>query len=113
MKVQVPVKAIEELAASGLTNYISPDVMIESFGHVTATTGTDLVRTQSSLLGLITTSSLDGSGIGIAVLDSGVDTGHRAFDGGRINSTKTSQLRITRTLTLMVMGLTLLHLRLE
>lgn len=53
MKVQVPVKAIEDLAASGLTNYISPDVTLESFGHVTATTGTDLVRTQASLLGRV------------------------------------------------------------
>ena len=79
MKVQVPVNAIEDLAASGLTNYISPDVTLESFGHVTATTGTDLVRTQASLLGW-GTSTLDGAGIGIAVLDSGVDTCHRAFD---------------------------------
>lgn len=77
LKVQLPVKAIEELAASGLTNYVSPDVTLESFGHVTSTTGTDLVRSQSSILGLITTSTLDGANIGIAVLDSGVDSAHQ------------------------------------
>ncbi|HEY0430779.1 MAG TPA: S8 family serine peptidase, partial [Pyrinomonadaceae bacterium] len=80
LKVQLPVKTVEELAASGLTNYVSPDVTLESFGHVTSTTGTDLVRVQASLLGLITTSTLDGEGIGIAVLDSGVDSAHRSFD---------------------------------
>src|SRR6185295_16382525 len=79
LKVQIPVSAVDELAASGLTNYISPDVTLESFGHVTTTTGTELVRVQSTLLGLLTTSKLDGAGIGIAVLDSGIDTSHRAF----------------------------------
>src|SRR3989454_3771762 len=76
MKIQVPVKAIEELAANHLTNYISPDVKLETLGHVTATTGTDLIRTQTDgLLGL-GGNSFDGTGIGIAVLDSGVDVAH-------------------------------------
>jgi serine protease AprX len=82
MKVQVPVGAIEDLAASGLTNYISPDVKIESFGHVTSTTGTDLIRTVSSggILGILpTTTTFDGRGIGVAVLDSGVDNGHASI----------------------------------
>ena len=46
---------------------------MEAFGHITATTGTDVVRTQSSgaILGLIpTTYQLDGKNIGIAILDS-------------------------------------------
>ena len=81
LKVEVPVSAVEELAASGLTNYISPDVKLESFGHITATTGTDLIRSNSSLLGLVTTSTLDGDGIGIAVLDSGIDSAHRSVYG--------------------------------
>jgi hypothetical protein len=74
LQVEIPVKAIEALASSGLTNYISPDVPVRSFGHVTATTGADLVRTQSL------TATLDGLGIGIAVLDSGIDSEHRSFD---------------------------------
>src|SRR5437763_6472689 len=85
LRVEVPVGALKELAASGATNYISPDRTVRSFGHVTATTGTDLVRTQpsGSLVGGIlttTTTTLDGSGIGIAIIDSGIDAGHRAFN---------------------------------
>jgi serine protease AprX len=79
MKVELPAKAIEALAKSRAANYISPDVKLESFGHVTATTGTDQIRTQSC--GLLCTNTYDGSGIGIAVLDSGVDTAHAAFGG--------------------------------
>src|SRR5256886_1089768 len=85
MKVDLPVKAVDALMKSGSMNYISPDVKMESFGHVTATTGADQIRTQTttstSLLGVVTTTTttLDGTGIGIAVLDSGVDVEHRAF----------------------------------
>ncbi|HEY0348276.1 MAG TPA: S8 family serine peptidase, partial [Pyrinomonadaceae bacterium] len=79
MKVDLPVKAVDALMKSGSMNYISPDVKMESFGHVTATTGTDQIRTQSC--GLLCTTTYDGTGIGIAVLDSGVDNGHAAFGG--------------------------------
>ncbi|HXI61482.1 MAG TPA: S8 family serine peptidase, partial [Pyrinomonadaceae bacterium] len=73
MKVDVPVKAVDALMKSGSMNYISPDVKLESFGHITATTGVDLVRSQPS------GTTLDGTGIGIAVIDSGIDTGHSSF----------------------------------
>ena len=46
-------------------------------GHVTNTTGTQQVRAQKSLLGLNNT--LDGSGVTIAVLDSGIDSKHKSF----------------------------------
>src|SRR5712691_9642666 len=83
MYVQLPAKAIEELAKRKVTNYISPNVKLESFGHVTATTGTDLVRNAPSLLaGLLGASAIDGTGIGVAVLDSGIDGGHDAFTYG-------------------------------
>src|SRR5256714_5384475 len=79
MKVDLPIKAVDALMKSGSMNYISPDVKMESFGHITATTGTDQIRTQSC--GLLCTTTYDGTGIGIAVLDSGVDNGHAAFGG--------------------------------
>ncbi len=85
IKVDLPAKAIEELAKRNSVNHISPDVKLESFGHVTATTGTDLIRTQQNNTGVLgtglaaSTTTFDGTGIGIAVLDSGLDTGHRAF----------------------------------
>ena len=47
IKVELKAKAIEALAKSSSTNFISPDVTLESFGHVTATTGADQIRTQS------------------------------------------------------------------
>ncbi|MDT5123980.1 MAG: serine protease AprX, partial [Acidobacteriota bacterium] len=88
LNIEVPVKAIEEIAKSGLTNHLSPNRKLESFsyGHVVMTTGTDQVRNQpsSSLIsGILTTvnTTLNGSGIGIAILDSGVDTAHAAFVG--------------------------------
>src|ERR1041385_5161191 len=98
MKVELPAKAIASLAKIDGANFISPDVKLESFGHVTATTGTDLIRTQSttttsvSLLGLTTTTTTtttyDGAGIGIAILDSGIDNTHDAFAGSRIKFNK-------------------------
>src|SRR4029079_2718055 len=44
-------------------------------GHLSATTGADQVRATTNS----TSSSLDGSGIGIAIVDSGIDTNHRSF----------------------------------
>src|SRR5947209_6102898 len=85
LNIELPVQAIEKIASSKLARHMSLDRKINSFGHVTATTGTDLIRNQSSnsLLGPVTTSTtFDGSGIGIAILDSGIDAGHAAFSGG-------------------------------
>src|SRR5438270_4910348 len=86
MKVDLPVQAIEALAKSNSMNFISPDVRMLNldYGHVVKTTGTDQVRNpqSGSLLGnLLGSTTIDGTGIGIAVLDSGVDTSHAAFTG--------------------------------
>src|ERR1044072_4838537 len=83
MKVGLRVQAMESLLKSESMNYISPDVKVKSFGHVTATTGTDQIRNSQGLLaGLLGASAIDGTGIGIAVLDSGLDTSHEAFTNG-------------------------------
>jgi len=88
VKIEAPLGKLEKLAASGNTRYLSLDRKVQTLGHVTATTGTDLVSKQTTTtttttLGVSTTNSstvtLDGTGIGIAVVDSGVDTGHVAF----------------------------------
>ena len=82
MRVEVPAAALKELASSGETRYLSPDRTIRSLGHVTTTTGTDAIRTQTSgcLLGLACSSTTyDGDGIGIAIIDSGIDVSHKAF----------------------------------
>src|SRR5215213_552241 len=76
--VEVPASMIAELAADPDVSYLSPDREVQSFGHVSVTTGADAVRA-ASVPG--TTSALDGSGVGIAVLDSGIYTGHLSFRG--------------------------------
>jgi subtilisin family serine protease len=54
---------------------------------VTVTTGTQQVRSQKSLLGL--NGTLDGSGVTIAVLDSGIDSKHKSFaTSGKIKFSK-------------------------
>jgi subtilisin family serine protease len=82
--VSLPPQAIEALAARGDVRYVSPDREVGAAGHVEATTGTGEVRVQSliSLLGITTTTTLDGEGVGIAVVDSGIDAGHAVFRDG-------------------------------
>ncbi|HVS81225.1 MAG TPA: S8 family serine peptidase [Pyrinomonadaceae bacterium] len=83
LRIEAPLSILEKLAASGNTRYLSLDRPVQSLGHVTATTGADLIRNQTmtSPLGVTTNTKLDGTGIGIAVLDSGMDTDHVDFRG--------------------------------
>src|SRR5256714_5070948 len=75
--LELPAGMVDELAADGDVTYVSPDRDVKTLGHVSLTTGTDAVRTQTTPGGKNYT--LDGSGIGIAVLDSGMYTTHQAF----------------------------------
>jgi subtilisin family serine protease len=80
--VELPLNAVEALAARKEVRYISLDRPISAFGHLVTTTGTSSVRTQTtSLLGglITTTTTFDGRGIGIAIIDSGIDSHHAAF----------------------------------
>ena len=88
IQAEVPVKALEELAARNEVHHLSADREVRAFGHVSATTGADDVRQQTatSVLGATTSYTLNGSGIGIAILDSGMDTGHKAFRAGDDNA---------------------------
>ena len=84
LSLSLPPKAVEALAARGDVRYVSPDRQVNASGHVETTTGTGEVRTQTlvSLPGIPVTTTLDGGGVGIAVVDSGVDAGHAAFRDG-------------------------------
>src|ERR1051325_2602378 len=73
--VNLPVTAALALAARADVAYVSLDREVKTLGHVSLTTGADGVRNANGT----TTSGLDGTGIGIALLDSGIDTSHRAF----------------------------------
>src|ERR1044072_1896713 len=78
--VELPASVLEELASFSEVEFVSADSAVASFGHVSATTGTDAGRTQTkTLLGITTTTTLDGTGIGIAIIDSGIDTNHTSF----------------------------------
>ena len=80
--VDLPLNAVAALASRKEVQYISLDRPVNSFGHLESTTGTAAIRTQTttSLLGLITSTTVyDGHGIGIAILDSGIDVHHVSF----------------------------------
>jgi len=72
--LDVPASIVEAIASFPEVSFISIDSEIRSFGgHVARTSGTDNVRTMS------TDGALDGNGIGIAILDSGIYGAHTAF----------------------------------
>src|SRR6185369_4939451 len=76
--VSLPLSALQSLSSSGLINYISPDRSTQTTGHVEDTTGAAQMRTQpaSGSRGAYT---LDGTGVGVAILDSGIYAAHNGF----------------------------------
>ena len=81
-----PCRAVSQLSQSGLINYISPDRPVLTSGHIENTTGATAVRGS-----LGSTTTLDGTGIGIAVLDSGIFTDHSSFKNGTTSRVVYSQ----------------------
>ncbi len=73
--VTVPAHVAVNLAARADVAYVSLNRDVQAMGHLSATTGADQVRATPNS----TSSTLDGTGIGIAVLDSGMDLAHRSF----------------------------------
>jgi serine protease AprX len=82
---EVPLNRLKELEASEILSYISPDRKIVSTGHVETVTAANQVRN------VITNTTLDGSGIGIAILDSGLDTAHKLLKKGTASRVVYSQ----------------------
>ncbi len=72
--ITLPFHKVAELASFPEVFYVSPNDPVSPAGHVTATTGTDAARAATYSGG-----SVDGNGIGIAILDSGIDTNHVQF----------------------------------
>ncbi|MGI8670340.1 MAG: S8 family serine peptidase, partial [Aridibacter sp.] len=72
--VNLPLSAVEAIANSGLSNFMSPDRQMSSMGHLEKTTGATAVRTMGN-----GGNSLDGTGVGIAIVDSGMLVNHKAF----------------------------------
>src|SRR5712671_4911563 len=75
--VDATANSVDVLAADSSVDFVSLDTQVRSFGHLTTTTGAQQVRAQKNALGL--SYSLDGSGVNIAILDSGIDITHKSF----------------------------------
>jgi subtilisin family serine protease len=69
--IEVPSARVRELAAETEVDYISPDRPVTAFGHIETTTGALSARS------LVSGTTVDGRGIGIAIIDSGVDGLHK------------------------------------
>ncbi|MBC7798860.1 MAG: S8 family serine peptidase [Pyrinomonadaceae bacterium] len=73
LEVEVPADKVRLLGESDLTNYLSPNRGIGSTGHVSKTAGLDAVVSTSGQSGY------NGAGIGVAILDSGIDYDHSSL----------------------------------
>src|SRR6185436_9791543 len=69
----LPAQAAANLASRSDVAYVSLNRDVRPMGHLSRTTGADQARSSE------TGSSLDGTGIGIAIIDSGIDTDHNSF----------------------------------
>src|SRR6185503_16191765 len=79
--------SIEAIAADPDVTYVSLDVAVGASGHITTTTGATQIRPRKGLLGLA--DDIDGTGINIAILDSGIDAKHKSFAvSGKIKFSK-------------------------
>ncbi len=75
--VELPANVVDALAMFPEVSFLSDDSEVRSFGgHAAHTTGADNVR---SLGSASTSGTLDGGGIGIAIIDSGIYSAHSAF----------------------------------
>jgi subtilisin family serine protease len=72
--VSLPAPAVEAFAARSDVDYVALDREVKLLGHVSLTSGADAARVMGNYNPLY-----DGTGIGIAVLDSGLDPNHTAF----------------------------------
>jgi serine protease AprX len=70
----LPAAAVEALAARADVGYVAYDRDVELLGHVSLTSGADAARVMGNYSPVY-----DGTGVGIAVLDSGIDPGHAAM----------------------------------
>ena len=90
--LNLPLSVVQTLSTSGLINYVSPDRAMQGSGHVEDTTGAAAIRSQQGSSGAYT---LDGSGVGVAIIDSGVYTGHTGFRNGQGLSRVTASVDFT------------------
>jgi serine protease AprX len=76
---QLPAAAVEAMAARADVGYVALDRDVQVLGHVSLTSGADAARVMGNY-----SPTYDGTGVGIAVLDSGIDSNHAAFSSSRV-----------------------------
>src|ERR1051325_4128367 len=79
--VEIPASIINDIASYPEVEFLTLDSQIAAMGHVSSTTGADDVRNQTTSSG--STYTLDGTGIGIAIVDSGIYSAHKSL-GSRV-----------------------------
>jgi len=84
--LDIPAGNVLTLAASSLVSFVSADRPVRLLGHLSATTGADAALEESG-----GSNALDGTGVGVAVIDSGVYAGHRSF------LDKSNRVRVVRS----------------
>ena len=91
MTVEMPAGAVVQIAASRHVSNLSSnrEIRVLGTGHIEMTTGAYDVRSQTTSSGASYT--LDGTGIGIAIVDSGMDTGHILFKNAASFTVRTSR----------------------
>ena len=73
ISAEMPLSRIRDLEYDDDIAYVSPDRPIASYGHVEQTIGAGVTDARTQVAGF---TSLNGTGVGIAVLDSGIDNSH-------------------------------------
>ncbi len=81
----LPAAQVEKLAARSDVIYVALDRAVRKEGHLEITTGADQARNY----GTSGTGTITGSGVGIAVLDSGIAPGHHSF---RVDNSSTTRI---------------------
>src|SRR5919112_874212 len=72
--VSLPAAAVNALASRSDVDYLALDREVKQLGHVSLTTGADAARVMANY-----SPTYDGAGVGIAVLDSGIDPNHTSM----------------------------------
>ena len=85
LDVELPAGALRKLAESDDVQFISTNRGVAALGHLTTTTGAEAVRNQTDATGRRYT--LNGAGVGVAILDSGIYKDHKTVsDGGGVKA---------------------------
>ncbi|MCA1634500.1 MAG: S8 family serine peptidase [Acidobacteria bacterium] len=79
--VKLKAKYVEAIGARSDVGYVSLDREAKLLGHVTLTSGAEAAAATATTGG---SGSYDGTGVGIVVMDSGIDAGHTSFLRSRV-----------------------------